>query len=409
MTSTNDKTDPYAATLERPSGAAPPPMDRAITEYMRRVDRGESVQIEEFVDKYPNIANELQEFLFMAHEIASQLYASDGQMSEPNDEIPQQIARYRVTRLLGSGGFGYVLLARDEQLDRDVAIKIPKSRAASGDFDIERCREEARTVATLDHPNIVPIHDIGETPQIPFYMVSKFIPGADLDTVMKNERYSLQQVAALIVTIAEALDHAHNHGIVHRDIKPANILVDNKGSPYIVDFGLALSELSIGRKGGLVGTPAYMSPEQVRAEGHRVDRRTDVFSLGVILYELLTGQRPFQGETAHELFEQILNAEPLAPSQFDGLIPAEIERICLKSIEKRAQDRYMTAQDLADDVRHFTAMSLPGADAPLSRPGQSRRVRWRRYRSKIRYFELVRARPIVATRCPEGTAGVRPA
>ncbi len=275
--------------------------------------------------------------------------------ASPTEDLPERIGRYRIHRLLGKGGFGLVYLAHDEQLHRLVAIKVPHSRLVARPEDAELYLAEARTVASLEHPHIVPVYDVGSTAECPFFVVSKYVQGTDLATKLKESRFSCQKAAELVATVAEGLHYAHKQGLVHRDVKPGNILIDSEGTPHIVDFGLALREENIGKGPRYAGTPAYMSPEQARGEGHRVDGRSDIFSLGIVLYELLVGRQPFRGETQIELLEQITTQEPRPPRQIDDNIPKEMDRICLKALSKRASDRYSAARDMADDLRHFLA------------------------------------------------------
>src|ERR1022692_1104061 len=279
------------------------------------------------------------------------------------DALPQQIGRYRVQKILGKGGFGLVYLAYDEQLKRAVAIKVAHARLIAQASDAEAYLTEARTVANLDHPHIVPVFDVGSTEQFPCFVVSKYIDGTDLHARLKQSRLPLNEAVELVATVAEALHYAHKQEIVHRDIKPGNILLDKSGKPFVADFGLALREQDVGKGPRYAGTPAYMSPEQARGEGHRVDGRSDIFSLGIVFYEMLTGRRPFKGESTAELLEQVTTLEVRPPRQMDDHIPKELERICLKALSKRASERYTTAKDMADDQRHWIG-SLDGGRSP---------------------------------------------
>ena len=264
------------------------------------------------------------------------------------------IGRYQIIRRLGRGGFGIVFLAKDADLDRLVAVKLPHLHRAQHQNYLQTFLREARTLARLDHSAVVPIYDCGLINDGRCFVVSKYIEGRDLSHVMMQGPLPTIEVARLLIDVAQALDHVHRARIVHRDIKPANILVGDNGRVYVADFGLAVRDEAVaGGQEGLAGTPSYMSPEQVRGEGHRIDGRSDQFSLGVVMYEMLTGERPFSGGASHDVLYRILTREPRPPRELKRSVPAELNRICLKLLSKLASQRYAETIELADDLREW--------------------------------------------------------
>ena len=286
-------------------------------------------------------------------------------VSITNSEV--LLGRFRVMKVLGEGAFGKVYLARDEHLNRLVAIKISKEIIHDKNL-LHSFLNEAQMLAKLDHPNIVPVHDVGNSESEGFFIISKYLDGGTLSHAIKKNSSEITWVCKTVALIADGLNHAHTRGLVHRDIKPDNILLDASGSPCIVDFGLALKEESFGEGRGLMGTPLYMSPEQASGEGHRVDGRADIFSLGVILYEMLVGRRPFEAKTVPMLLQMIKMVEVKPLRQVNQNIPKELERICLKALSRKLLDRYSTAADMAEDLRCFLtswSVSSSGGAIPV--------------------------------------------
>jgi len=275
-----------------------------------------------------------------------------------------RLGRFELEAELGIGSFGHVFRARDTELDRTVALKIQRTGSIASDEDIERFHREARSIAQLQHRGIVSLYDAGTTDDDVCFLVTEFIEGRTLEDQLRSGPLPPRQAARLIAEAADALQYAHEHGVIHRDVKPSNILIDEAGRPHIADFGLAKRDAgeTMTSDGRVMGTPAYMSPEQARGESHHVDARSDVYSLGVILYEMLTGERPFQGNQ-RLLLLQVLEDEPRSPRRLNDDIPRDLETVCLKAISKSPAGRYQRAAEFADDLRRFLA-----GDAILARP-----------------------------------------
>ena len=265
--------------------------------------------------------------------------------------LPERYGRYRIERLLGRGSFGQVMLAFDEELERQVALKVPHRERIANERDLEAYVAEARTVASLKHPNLVQVYNIERTDDGLCYVVSEFIDGRDLKAYLRQRRLSHSEASQIVADIADALAYAHERRVYHRDVKPGNILISNEGTAHLADFGLAIKEEDWGRGAKLVGTPNYMSPEQARGEGHRVDGRSDIFSLGVVMYELLTGRIPWRSRKTSELLDEIAETEAPPLQQHVRDIHPELERICLKALSLKLRERYASAEQFADDLR----------------------------------------------------------
>ncbi len=308
--------------------------------------------------------------------------------------VKEVIGDFRILRQIGEGGMALVYLAEQRSIGREVALKVlHKSRLTSG--FVERFRREGKAIGRLEHPNIVKVHAIGEEDGIP-YLAMEYIHGSSLEQLLRDadgdevtlpraagDRSTMESICRITREIALALDQAHNLGIVHRDVKPGNILIDEDGHAHLTDFGLAQErgKASLTQTGDMVGTPHFLSPEQVAAKRIEVDHRTDVYSLGVALYQMLTGRLPFIGETLEQILRQIALKEPLPPRKHNPRIPRDLETLCLHAMEKDPDARYASIQDMAEDLKAV----------PELRPIQASRVG-----PVGRMVKLARRRPAVA-------------
>ena len=276
--------------------------------------------------------------------------------------IGKTVGHYRITSKLGAGGMGEVFLAQDTRLERNAAIKFLPADMAADPGRRQRFLTEARAASALNHPHVCTVYDVGETDEGQPFIAMEFVEGQSLDALVKQGSLAISRVVEIAVQVADALDAAHASRIVHRDIKPANISLNARGQVKVLDFGLAkrmpdtdgenaTQDFQQTRQGQVLGTPNYMSPEQ--ALGKDVDHRTDVFSLGVVLYELTTGQRPFKGGNIAEIINKIVNEQPTAIARLNYDVPPELERITLKCLQKSPDRRYQTPRELMVDLRNL--------------------------------------------------------
>ncbi|MCS7160965.1 MAG: protein kinase [Gemmatales bacterium] len=303
------------------------------------------------------------------------LYSQQTPESAAAGKPPQRFGRYELLEELGRGGMGVVYRAVHVELKRVVAVKMILSGYLADGEQIRRFQQEARTAARIRHPNVVNVFDYGEVAGH-HYFAMDYVPGHSLQKLLERGPAPIERAVQLVAVIARAVAHLHQHGIIHRDLKPSNVLLDERGEPYVSDFGLAkwLQESEPRtHSGAVLGTPSYMAPEQAQGLISAISPRTDVYSLGAILYALLTGRPPFVGENPIDIILQVLETEPPNPRQLRPDIPRDLERICLKCLEKDPQRRYASADELAEDLERILRGEAPSV-APYS--SVERLARW---------------------------------
>jgi serine/threonine protein kinase len=360
--------DPQAGKFQRR-------LECAIAEYLDDDANGKPRDADALIAAHPDLANELRQFLADHQRI--QRLANSSQpnrefdLSRPLDGSAQasllgRFGDYELLNEIAHGGMGVVYKARQVSLNRVVAVKMILRGNLASSEDIERFTLEAKAVAKLAHPQIVVIYDVGRCDD-QYYYSMEFVEGRSLAEVIRSGPVAPRKAAAYVEQIARALHFAHQNGVVHRDVKPSNVLVDDSGRARVTDFGLAKhvdrgDDLTL--TGQIVGTPAYMAPEQITNRRGEIGPACDIYGMGALLYELLTGRPPFIARDHFSTLLQVLECEPQSPRQLNPNVPRDLEIICLKCLEKEPQRRYASAAELADDLARF----LAGESISLSSP-----------------------------------------
>ena len=342
-------------------------LDLICHELLLRTQRGESPDRDEYLTRFPEFAEDLR----TQFEVQLAMEGDEEDVATIADIVPAlgvgrtpplRVAGYEVIKELGRGGTGVVYLARHVKLNRLVALKMIQSPAHACPRQLARFRGEAEVLAGLQHPNIIQIYEVGEHEGQPF-LALEYLSGGGLDRRLRGSPQSPRQAAQLLWTLVRAVGAAHEAGVIHRDLKPANILMTAEDMPKITDFGLAKRLDAVTGQtatGDILGTPHYMAPEQAYGQRGAIGPWTDVYALGAIFYELLTGRPPFNGATVWDTLEQMVSTDPVPPRRLQAKVPRDLEVICLKCLAKDTGSRYPRAAELAEDLRRFLAGADPG-------------------------------------------------
>lgn len=352
---------PEISQSETRSPDSPSDFDQIIYQYYQSIERNDPIVVQDWLDRYPDHAQALNEFfssVSMVHQLQDPVGIIPRERLVPGRE--DYIGEYRILSEIARGGMGLVLAAYDEKLKRRFAIKLVLHGTLAGKVDRQRLEREARSVAGLNHPNIVRVHHLGTHQGMP-YLVMDLVEGVSLSEQLKQGSLSPRTAATLVRQLALAVDYAHSQGVIHRDLKPGNVLIDDLGEPHLVDFGLAKSReeptlscsQSLTQAGQILGTPGYMSPEQASAQHHRVTQLSDVYSLGAMLYACLCGRAPFVGESTLETLQQVKSQQPPSIRLLNVRTPRDLETIVHKCLRKDPQARYANAKELADDLERY--------------------------------------------------------
>jgi serine/threonine-protein kinase len=357
---------PTEATASPPDVVRDELLAHLLADLTERHRRGEPVSVADVARAHPDLAGELRELwpaVLVAEELArpaggahegDTTTASLGPAASPPAEPPRALGDYELLEELGRGGMGVVYKARQKRLDRLVAVKMILRGALASPADMARFRAEAAAAAQLDHPNIVAVYEVGEHDGQHFFSM-QLVEGRTLARLVADGPLPSHAAARYVAAVARAVHYAHGHGILHRDLKPSNVIVDGDGHPHVLDFGLAkrFDAPSLTGAGAILGTPAYMPPEQAAGSRGVLGPASDVYALGAILYELLTGRPPFQSSSPVDTLLLVLEQEPVPPRLLNPRVERDLEMICLKCLQKPADLRYPTAAALADDLEAF--------------------------------------------------------